>query len=154
LVLPVEVGLLRREEVQIPVAGLTVSIDGPSPGGAPEDRLPSVRRLLAALTGAGPEPKPRPLARSRRRGDCPPEPGMLVRDVVRDDVDDRPDSEGPSLGDQLLGLLERPERGIDRSVIRDVIARVSERRGVPRVEPERVDTQFAQVRQPAPDTGK
>ena len=153
-VLPVQVGLLRGEEVQIPVGRLAVCVGCPGPGGAAEDRLPPVRRLLALVACAGPEPEARALARSRRRGDCLPEPRVLVRDVVRDDVDDRADSERARLGDQLLGLRERPERRVDRAVVRDVVSRIGKRRGVPRVEPERVDAEVSQVRQPGPDAGK
>ena len=79
---------------------------------------------------------------------------MLVRDVVRDDVDDRADAERAGLRDQLLGLLERPERRVDRAVVGDVVARVGQRRRVPGVEPEGVDAEVAQVRQPRADAGE
>ena len=82
------------------------------------------------------------------------EPRVLVGDVVRDDVDDRADPERARLGDQLLGLLERPERRVDRAVVGDVVAAVGERRRVPRLEPERVDAEVAQVGQPLADAGE
>ena len=95
---------------------------------------------------AGPEPEALALGRSGRRGEGRPEPRVLVRDVVRDDVHDRADPERARLGDQLLGLCERPEGGVDRPVVRDVVAGVRQRGRVPRVEPERVDAELAQVR--------
>ena len=76
---------------------------------------------------------------------------MLVRDVVGDDVDDRADAELTRLRDQLLGLPERPERRIDRAVVGDVVAGVSERRRIPGVEPQRVDAERGQVWQSLPD---
>ena len=139
-VLPVEVGLLGREEVEVPLA-----VADARPGRAAEDRLPAVRRQLAVLAGPGPEPEALAGRRSRGRGERLPEPRVLVRDVVRDDVDDRADAERPRLRDQLLGFPQRPERGIDRAVIRDVVAGVGERRRVPRVEPERVDAERGEI---------
>ena len=79
---------------------------------------------------------------------------MLVGDVVRDDVDDRADAERAGLGDQPLGLLEGPERRVDRAVVGDVVAAVGHRRRVPGVEPERVDAEVAQVGQPLEDAGE
>ena len=81
------------------------------------------------------------------RGERLLEPRVLVGDVVRDDVDDRADPERAGLGDQLLGFPERPESGIDRAVVGDVVAGVGERRRVPRVEPERVDAERGQIRE-------
>ena len=70
---------------------------------------------------------------------------MLIRDVVRDDVDDRADAQLECLRDQLLGLGERPEGRIDGPVVRDVIAAVGQRRDVPGGEPNRVDPEIGQV---------
>ena len=87
-VVPVEVGLLGREEVQVPLAGRPVGVLRARPGAAAEDRLPVVRRQLAL--GAASRPKPEALPR-RRAGSGRErllEPRVLVGDVVRDDVDD------------------------------------------------------------------
>ena len=151
-VVPVQVGLLGREEVEVPLAAARRR--RPRPGRAAEDRLPAVRRQLTVLPGARPEPEARALGRSRRRGERLEKPGVLVRDVVRDDVDDRADPERTRLGDQLLRLLERPEGRIDRAVVRDVVAGVGHRRRVPGVEPERIDPELAQIRQPGADAGE
>src|SRR6202522_4606447 len=55
---PVEVGLLRGEQVQVPLAGRAVRSRDPGPRGAAEDRLPVVRRKVAAGAASGPEPEP------------------------------------------------------------------------------------------------
>ena len=149
---PVEIGLLGREEVEVPLARVAGAVRA-RPGGAAEDRLPAVRRQLPVLAAAGPEPEALALGRPEgleRRA----EPRVLVRDVVRNDVDDRPDAEGARLGDQLLRLLEGAEGGVDRPVVRDVVAVVGERRRVPGAEPEGVDAEVAEVRQPVPHAGE
>ena len=130
---PVEIGLLGREQVQIPLA-----VVHPRPRGAAEDRLPAVGRGRAVWTGSRPEPEPLPGRRGRRRCKRLAEPGVLVRNVIRHEVDDRPHPELAGLCDQRLGVLERAECRVDRAIVDDVVARVSERRRIPRVEPERV----------------
>jgi len=79
---------------------------------------------------------------------------MLARDVIRHDVDDRADAERTRFRDHLLGLRERPEVRLDRPVVRDVVPRVSLGRGVPRVEPQGVDAELAEVRELRPDAGE
>ena len=148
---PVEVGLLGREQVEVPLAGRAVrvlvrvhaeppKIDcQPFGGSSPSGPRPG-RNQKRSRSGE-------PGARRERRA----EPRVLVRDVVRDDVDDRADPERARLGDQLLGLREGPERRVDRPVVGDVVARVGHRRRVPGVEPEGVDAEVAQVGQPVAD---
>ena len=55
-----------------------------------------------------------------------------------------------SLVDEALRFIERAERGIDVAVVGDVVAVVDLRRRVPRVDPNRVDTELGQVRKPRP----
>ena len=55
------------------------------------------------------------------------------------------------LRDQALRLLERAERGIDRPVVRDVVAAVGERGAVPGREPDRIDAQVGEVGEPRAD---
>src|SRR6185312_7241540 len=86
-VLPVQVRLLRGEQVQVPLAGGAVGLHGPAPGRTAEVRDPVVRRLVPAGAAAGPEPEPGPLVRAGPGGERGPEPGMLIRYVVRHDVD-------------------------------------------------------------------
>ena len=79
---------------------------------------------------------------------------MLARDVIGDDVDDRPDAEAARLRNQLLRFRERPEVRVDRAVIGDVVPRVGLGRRVPRVEPERVDAELGEVRQAGAHAGE
>ena len=144
---PVEVGLLGCEQVQVPLARGAVLVLDSCPAGAAEDRLPAVRRKLAVRSSPGPEPEALPFRRSGRRRERRAEPLVLIRHVVRDDVDDRADPEGAGLRDQLLRLLEGSERRVDRAVVGDVVARVCHRRRVPRVEPEGIDAEVPEVRQ-------
>src|SRR5439155_21808748 len=124
------------------------------PGRAAEDRLPLVRRQLAVRPASRPEPEPLALGRAGPREEGFAEPRMLARDVVRHDVDDRADAERTRFRDQLLGLRERPEVRLDRAVVRDVVPRVGLGRGVPRVEPQRVDAELAEVWELRPDAGE
>jgi hypothetical protein len=151
---PVEIGLLGREEMEIPLAGPARLVVRPRPRRPAEDRLPTVRRQLPVGPPARPEPEASPLGRSGRRRQGGTKPRVLLRDVIRDDVDDAPDPEGTRFGDQLLRLLQSSERGVDRPVVGDVVARVGHRRGVPGVEPEGIDPEFAQVRQTVEDAGE
>ena len=64
---PVEVRLLGREQVQVPLARRAVRVGRPGPGGAAEDRRPVVRRQLAVGTAPGPEPEQFALGRARPR---------------------------------------------------------------------------------------
>ena len=149
-VLPVEIGLLGAKRCRyhspsvVRVQADPPKIDCQSFGGQLAVRTrcpPGTRSARAPATRAG-------------AASASSEPRVLVRDVVRNDVDDRADPERPRLGDQLLCLGERPECRIDRAVVRDVVAGVGERRRVPGVEPESVDAERAQVRKPRPDTGE
>ena len=56
--------------------------------------------------------------------------------------------------DQRLGLAQRAERRVDVAVVGDVVAAVRLRRRVPRVDPDRVDAQRGDVRQPPADPGE
>ena len=55
---PVEVRLLGREQVQVPLPRRAVRGGRPGPRGAAEDRRPVVRREVTAGTAPGPEPEP------------------------------------------------------------------------------------------------
>ena len=70
---------------------------------------------------------------------------MLVRAVVRHDVDDHPEPEPVRLGDQRLGVGERAEQRVDVAVVGDVVAAVGQRGGVPGGEPEGVDAELGEV---------
>ncbi len=112
-VVPVQIGLLGGEEVQIPVAPV-----GTGPGRAAEDRLPVVGREFAALALAGAEDVALP-------GECGVlEPRVPVGGVVGDDVDDHPQAQVMGGADQVVGVLEGAEERVDGTVVGDVVAAV------------------------------
>ena len=142
-VVPVEVGLLGGEQVQVPLAGGAVGVGRARPGVAREVRHPVVGHLVAVVAETGVEPEPLALGRARAGGERGLEPGVLVADVVGDDVDDGADAEGERLLMSSSASCERPERGVDGAVVADVVAAVGERGRVPRGEPDRVDAEVA-----------
>jgi hypothetical protein len=64
---------------------------------------------------------------------------MLARRVVGNEVNDDPQTQGMSVADKLIDVGKRAERRVDVAIVHDVIARVRLRRGVERVQPDRVD---------------
>jgi hypothetical protein len=68
--------------------------------------------------------------------------------VVRHDVDDDLDLPGVQPGGQLVEVGQRAEPRVHVAVVVDVIAAVGQGRGVERAEPDRVDAQCGQVRDP------
>ena len=146
---PVEVGLLRVEEVQVPLA-----VGRPRPRRAAEVADPVVRRDLPVLTASVPEHVPGPLGAARGRREGRPEPLVLVRGVVGHQVDDHLQPQGVRLGQQRVRVGQRPEDRLDVAVVAHVVARVGHRRRVERADPHGVDTQFAQVRQARADPGQ
>ena len=86
---PVEVRLLGREQVQVPLPGVPSGAVVLVHAGPPKMRLPVVGREVAAGTAAGPEPEPVALGGAGPGRQRRPEPRVLVRAVVRHDVDDR-----------------------------------------------------------------
>ena len=144
-VVPVEIRLLGREQVQVPIARRAIGIDRPGPRLAPEVGGPGRRWNVAGGAATRVEPEPPALWRAGSGGQCGLEPWVLVGDVVGNDVDDRPDAKLAGFVDQGLRLGERPERRIDRPVVRHVVPTVRKRRDVPGREPDGIDTEVAQV---------
>jgi hypothetical protein len=97
--------------VEVVPAPLVVERPG---GAAAEDRLPVVRDLVGPDVEVGPFPKP----------------GMPVRGVVGDEVEQDADPAGACFRDEAIEILERAEVGMDPGVVRDVVAPVDVRRGV------------------------
>ena len=111
--LPVQVRLLGREQVEVPLARSAVGVGRAGPGlAATEFGRPTGRWLVAVRPAARAEPEPlalRGAGAGRQRG---LEPRVAIRDVVRDDVDDRADAHRQRLGDERLGLGSRvPKAG-------------------------------------------
>ena len=148
-VVPVQVGLLGGEQVQVPLAGRAVRVRRAGPGlAAAELRGPTVGRLVAVRAATRAEPEPLALRGARTGRERLLEPGVAIGDVVGDDVDDRADPHLERFRDERLGLLEAAECGVDRPVVGDVVAAVGQRRHVPGREPHRVHPEIAQVREP------
>ncbi len=151
-VFPVEVGLLRREEVQVPLAGGAVRVRGPRPGGAAEDGLPVVGREFAVGALAGAEVVALAQGGAGALGEGALEPLVLVGGVVGHQVDDDAQVQTVGLADQRVGVEERAEHRVDGPVVGDVVTRVGLRRGVEGAEPHGVHTEVPQVREPRGDT--
>ena len=84
---PVQVRLLDVEQVQVPLAGPAVGFGDPLPGAAAENRLPVVRRLVA---NAVEEHVTVAFGTARDGRQRSTKPFVLVRGVVRHQVDDHP----------------------------------------------------------------
>ncbi|CAM5622122.1 hypothetical protein SVIOM74S_01662 [Streptomyces violarus] len=140
-VAPVPVGLLGREHVQVPLAGPSVRLGHPAPGGAAEHGVPVVGR-------------PAPSGPRRRRsgsgagraagwgGERLAEPGVLAGAVVRDDVEHHLDAQPPRGAHQQVELVEVAEERVDVAVVGHVVAVVVLRRGIEGAQPDPVDAGF------------
>src|SRR4051794_6565548 len=135
-VVPVEVRLLRRKEVQVVVAPLLVE----RPRGAAPVGRPVVRHTVRCRGGDVP-------------GTVACEPGMLARGMGRDDVGDHAEVECVRLPDELVEVVERAEKRVDLDVVRDVVPVIRARRRVERRQPEGVDTELFEVLQLLRDAG-
>ena len=120
-VVPVEVGLLAREEVQVVPARLLVE----RPGRAAEHREPVVRLV-------GPHVVVGVLA----------EPRMLDRRVVRDEVDHDLQVERMCVAEQRVEVGERAEPRIHAAVVRHVVTVIGPGRRKERRDPEPVDAEL------------
>ena len=138
-VVPVEVGLLGQERVQVPLPGRVVP--RPGPADRREVRDPVVRRLPvgAALVAVAPDVPVAPgvVAGGAGLG----EPRVPVGGVVRDEVDDDPHAARVGLRDELVEVRQRPEERVDVGVVGDVVAVVGHGRDVERREPDRLDAE-------------
>src|SRR5438034_787734 len=108
-------------------------IERPSAADALEDGAPVVR-WSAASTRFGPDVEVALRIGSRRTRR--EEPGVLVRSVARNEVDDDPDVPAVGLREQTVEFGEIPERGIDVAIVRDVVPEVGHRRAIERREPD------------------
>ena len=138
-VLPVEVGLLAREQVQVVLAGRRVEL----PRRPAEERAPVGRRRR-------PPPVPVALRVVLRRARLD-EPRVLVGGVVDHEVHDQLHAARVHAREQLVEVRERPEHRVDVLVVADVVAGVVLRRRVDRREPEHVDAELGEVVEVADD---
>ncbi len=151
-VLPVEVGLLRREEVEVVLTARLVEV----PGGAGERGAPVVglgaRR--AGLVALASRPPPVPVALGRARVARLDEPRVLVGGVVDDEVHDQPEAALVAAGDEGVEVGEGAEERVDVLVVADVVAVVVHRRAVDGREPQHVDAELGEVVEPRRDAGQ
>ena len=150
---PVQVRLGRVEHVQVPLAGLAVGARDAGPRGAAEDRLPVVRRAVAAAPGAVAEDVAVPGGGARLGGQRLAEPRVLAGGVVGDQVHDDAQAEVVRLRQHGVEVGERAEERVHVAVVGDVVAVVVLRRGVERRDPHRVDAEVVEVGQPLLDAG-
>ena len=73
------------------------------------------------------------------------EPRMLIRSMIRHEIDDHADAAAMRLRQQAIERGEVAEVRMDAAVVADVVAPVVERRRVDRVQPDRIDAERAQV---------
>ena len=146
-VVPVEVRLLGREQVQVPLA-----VGHPLPRRAAEDRQPVRGRLVAVRhrapagtrTGAR-SGLPGPAASAARNHAC-------SLDVWFGTMSTSTRRPSPcASADERVHVVERAEQRVDGSIVGDVVAAVGQRRRVERRQPDRVDAEVAQVGQLRPD---
>ena len=149
LVRPVEVGLRRVEEVQVPLAGRAVGLDDARPGRAAEDRLPVVRGQLAVRALAVAEQVARALGAAGRGDERLLEPFVLVGRVVRNQIDDDTDAAVVGSGEHHVEVGQRAEERVDVAVVADVVAGVLLRRPLERAQPDRVDAEALRGRRGA-----
>lgn len=118
-VIPVQVGLGGVEKVQVP---LSVRVPGMlRPGGPAEIGPPVVRGSVRVLRVRFPEVVACPLPAAHRRVQCTAEPPVTVAGVVRDQVDDHPESQVVGPGDEGVGVGEGAEPGVHVAVVGDVV---------------------------------
>lgn len=137
-VLEVEVGLVGEEpvpevllahRVERPVGALGVDEDDPRVGVAGVVVGPHVEVAVGALRVAA----------------AGLEPGVLVRGVVHDEVDDHAHAAGVGGGQEVLEVLDVAELGQHRGVVADVVPPVAQRGGEERRQPEAVDAEPLEV---------
>ena len=143
-VLPVEVGLLAGEQVQVVLAGVGVVLPG-RPG---EERPPvggfgAGIAAVHALAGRSP-PVPIALGIVRRRLRLD-EPRVLVGGVVDHQVHHQLHAAAVHGLQQRIEIGEGAEDGLDVPVVADVVARVVLGRRVHRRQPDDVHAQLGQV---------
>ncbi len=145
-VCPVEIGLRDIEQVEVPLA-----VGNASPGRAAEMALPVVRRQFAVVSSALAEQVASPFGAPRRGCKSGLEPRVLIGGVVGYEVDDDPEPQVVSRGDERIGVGQGPEDRIHVAVVADVVAAVILGRDVERREPYGVDAEPGQVAQTGGD---
>jgi hypothetical protein len=105
--------------VQVPLARGAVRLGDPSPRQPAEVAPPVVGRFIATRPAAVSEEVAGPLPAARAGRERGPEPRMLARRVVRDEADDDPQTQGVSVADKLIEVIERAELRVHVTVVGD-----------------------------------
>lgn len=121
-VAPVQVGLLGREHVEVPLALRAVLLRDPGPGGTAEHRPPVVGRQFPGLPAPVGEVEQRPCRAARTVRQRGPEPRVLAGAVVGDDVQEHLQTQPVGVGHQEVELGEVAVYGVHIAVVRDVVA--------------------------------
>jgi hypothetical protein len=115
LVLPVEIRLLRGEEVEVPLP-----ITGWCPGRSTEKRFPVVGRQLTASAQAVAEEITITFRSTAARGECLYEPRVPIGGVIGHDVDDHLDASCVQRPGHLVEVVQAAELRGDIAVIINV----------------------------------
>ena len=139
-VVHVELRLRTEKIVQIVLAAACV----PGPGGAAEDGLPVRRRRPIGL-GIGPHVPV--LLRVRPSHAAFGKPGVFVRSVRIDLVDQDLEAQFVRAGNERVEIGERSENRIDIAIVRHVVAEILHRRGKEGRYPDGIDPQTGDMRE-------
>jgi hypothetical protein len=135
---PVQVGLLDQKRVVVVLAARLA----PLPCTSPEAAQPVVRRA-AIVGGIGPDVPIRLGIVARPQAFK--EPGVIGRCVVRHEVEDQPDASLVQRRNEPIEIIQVSKDGIDRAIVRNVIAEIAKWTLVDRCQPDRIDTEPFQV---------
>ncbi len=135
-ILPVEIRLLRGEQVQVILFALRV----PAPGVAAKLGAPVVGQLLRRAVSPDVE-----LAVRARFVQRLAEPGVLRGGVVKHHVQHDANAARVRLSDQLVEIIQRAVGRIDGGVVRHVVAVVHLRRDIKRRQPDGVNAEGFQI---------
>ena len=149
-IVPVQVGLFRRENVQVPLARLAVGLGDPRPRRPAEDARPVVGRLRAVLTATVAEDVPVPFGTAGRRRQGGAEPFVLDAGVIGHQIHRHLDLPRVRGLDQLVHGREVTEQRVDVTGIGHVVTVIGHRRAHDRAQPEGVDTEQFEVSQLVP----
>jgi hypothetical protein len=134
-VVPVQVGLLGEEGVQVPLTAAFVARPRAADGG--ERGAPGVRRPAVDAVAPHVPVAPRAVRAAQRLL----EPRMAVGGVVRDEVHDDLDAAPVGLLDEAVEVLQGPVLRVHVAVVGDVVAEVRHGRAVERRQPDRLDAE-------------
>src|SRR5215813_11988506 len=135
---PVEIGLLLEVSMIVVLLGCRI----PFPGAAAKHTDPVVgwstmRRWVV--------PQIPITLRVLPRGPRGHEPGMLIRRMIRDIVQEDFELTPMGLGHKLIKVFQGTKEGVDIRVVRDIVAKISHGGRKDRRQPERIDPQPLEV---------